>query len=293
MPKERYTDRELEILARAADALESVMEACAYRDLLYGKWSLLKDEVRQEEAARDKERAEMFVSPQRQLFNLARWNSRRGWGFTDDDLSDIAREIPAEPPPPEKGALQLKARVLEVGLPDGADGTSGHRRTFDELWSVVGEDQGARPFHLFGHWPSMRLELAPGLRHEPGLRWRTIDFGYGWGVIDPACRKLCGVAPRHLPPELERPHAGLLAAAAHFPLWLKRMDGRRVPYAWLAGYELPGVPHTLGTMRCRVVHHPRFTRDRADGAPMLYYGWDHVPSERESVPVYADTKTDP
>jgi len=224
---------------------------------------------------------------------LARWNARRGWGFTDDDLSDIAREIPPEPPAPEQGRLQLTARVLEVFLPDGTDGTPGLRRTFDELTAILAEEQGMRPFHLFGLWPQMTLGLAPGLRHSPGLRWRTIDFGYGWGKPAKECRKLCGIAPRHLEPGLERPHAGLLAAAAHFPLWLTRMDGKKVPYAWLPGYELSGFPHGLGPMRDRIVHHPRFTRESAEGPPMLYYGWDYVPAEDVSVPVYADAKTDP
>ncbi len=33
------------------------------------------------------------------------------------------------------------------------------------------------------------------------------------------------------------PHAGILAAAAHHPTWVKAMDGQTVPYVWAAGYE--------------------------------------------------------
>jgi hypothetical protein len=292
MPKERYTDRELEMLAKAAEALETVMDGCGYRDLLYGKWSLLTGDIRHEHALRDEERAAMFVSPQRQLFNLARWNARRGWGFTDDDLSDISREIPPEPPAPEKGRLQLTARVLEVYLSDGSEGMPGILRTFREFTSILADEQGMKPFHLFDLWPQMQVALSPGLRHVPGLRWRTIDFGHGWGVAEPDCRKLCGFTPFQLPPSLERPHAGLLAAAAHFPLWLKRMDGKSVPRIWLPGYEFVGVPHNLGPSRDRIVHHPRLTQCH-DGQGFLYYGWDRVPCEDMAVPVYADTKTDP
>src|SRR5689334_6631134 len=111
MPKERYSDRELALMAKAADALESVMKECDYRNLIHGKWYLLTDDIRQEHALRDKERAEMFVSPQRQLADLIRWNGRYGWGFSDDDLRDIEREIPPAPAPPAEGKLQLRARV--------------------------------------------------------------------------------------------------------------------------------------------------------------------------------------
>lgn len=290
MPKDRYTDRELSMFADAAKAMERVMEQCDYRNLLYGKWSLLVDEIRQEHALRDKERAEMFVSPKHQLENLARWNVRHRWGFSDEDLRALESAIPSPPPAPEKDALQFRARVLEIHLPDGRDGTPGLLRTFRAFAAILAEEQGMKPFHLFDLWPKMKLTLAPGLAHEPGLRWRTIDFSYGWGELGPHCGRHCGFALRHLPPTLERPHAGLLAAAAHFPLWLKRMDGKRVPYAWLPGYELADIPHGLPSMRDRIVHHPRFTRVHSDGASMLYYGWDYLPNAQDAFPVYDEPK---
>jgi hypothetical protein len=33
-------------------------------------------------------------------------------------------------------------------------------------------------------------------------------------------------------------HAELLAAAAHFPDWICAMDGKRVPYVWVCGYQV-------------------------------------------------------
>lgn len=288
MPDDRYDDRQLADMARAAAALERVMETCGYRDFLYGKWSVLTDDIRRERAARDAERAAMFVSPHAQLFGLARWNARRGWGFTDDDLNDVAREIPPAPP----AGAELVARVLEVRLPDGADGTPGVLRTFRELVAVLVEEQGMRPFHLFDLWPKMRVTLRPGNRHAAGLGWRTIDLGHGWKPPDgrPPCGAR-GCSPHGLAACGAFPDAGLLAAAAHFPLWLKRMDGVHVPYVWLAGYELADVPHNLGFGSMRIIHHPRLTRDGR--APFLYYGWDSVPYEDAAVPIYADTKTDP
>lgn len=303
MPNERYSDAQLRLMAEAAKALEPVMAECGYRDLLHGKWALLMDDIRQEHAMRDVERSKMFVPPRVQLFNLMRWNIMRGWGFSDDDVTEIAGDIPPDPPAPEVGKLQLTARVLEIALPDAPDGTPGHRRTFDELWSIVVAEQGGRPCHLFelatmfklkdgSKDAATTLELAPGTEHRPGLRWRTIDFGHGWPNPNPEGRSPCGISPRHLPREAERPHAGVLSAAAHFPLWLTRMDGLHVPFVWIAGYELKGVPHDLGKIGlARVVHHPRLVR--SDSRPFLYMGWDHSSFEDHAVPLYVESKTDP
>lgn len=288
MPKERFSDAELKVLARAADANKALMDAgLGYRDLFYGKWSLLTSDIERELLMRETERRTMFVSPAKQLENLAKWNAARGWGFSEDDIAHLGREIPAEPPPPEKGHLQLKARVLEINLPDVPDGTPGVRRTFDELWDIIVQEQGAWPCHLFGLSAAVRIELAAGATHRPGLRWRTIDLGYGWPEPDPSRRRFRGTPPRRLPPDAERPHAGILAAAAHFPLWLARMDGRLVPRVWLPGYDLPGAPHGLGPVSVRpLVQHPRIT---AKGErTFLYYGWDHMPFDDHAVPVYVD-----
>jgi hypothetical protein len=294
VPKERFSDAEMRLMKKAADAIKDVMDGgVGYRDLLYGKWALLTSDVEGELAARENERRTMFAAPTVQLANLVRWNAARGWGFSEDDISQLEREIPPEPPPPEDGKLQLKARVLEIRLPDGPDGVPGYRRTFDELWDVVVQEQGMRPFHLFGLGPNVRLALRPGAIHGAGLDWRIIDLGNGWPERDPNCVRMCGTSPRSLPPEAERPHAGVLAAAAHFPLWLARMDGAHVPYVWLPGYELPGMPHAIGSMRERVIHHPVLTRNGPEGKMFLYYHWDHVPFETYAVPIYADAPSAP
>lgn len=294
MKQRRFSDAQIARMLRAAAALRDVMDDpdAGYLDFLFGKWAVLTDDVRREHALRDAERAAMFVEPRVQLLNLMRWNAARGWGFTDDDIDDLAREIPPPPEAPADGKLQLKARVLEIGLPDGRDGAPGIRRTFDELMAILVAEQGFRPCHLFGLAPDVRLALAPGQTHRPGLGWRIIDLGHGWPEPDPNCARLCGTSPIKLPPGTERPHAGLLAAAAHFPLWIARMDGRIVPRVWLPGYELPGVPHALGHLGIRrLAHHPRLSHD--GNAPFLYYGWDHVPFDDHAVPIYAETKTDP
>lgn len=304
MSRDRYDDRQLAMMRRLAGTLVEVIRGCGWAHF-EGKLAYLKGELEGEEETRRREIATMFVPPRVQLCNLVRWNERRGWGFSDDDVTALEREIPPEPPA-APGRLRLRARVLEIHLPDGRDGTPGHRRTFDELWDIVVREHGARPCHLFGLAEAFgmkdgrgnplatSLALAPGMTHAPGLRWRTIDLGHGWPDPDPACHPFCGLAPARLPTGIERPHAGILAAAAHFPLWLRRMDGTKVPYVWLPGYELKDVPHDLGKLGpARVTHHPTLTRDRE--MPFLYMGWDLCPYRDYAVPIYADaeTKTDP
>lgn len=283
----RYSDAQIARMLRAAAALRDVMDDpdAGYLDFLFGKWAVLTDDVRRELETRARERAEMFVPPDAQLANFARWNRERGWGFTLEEFTAAAASVPAAPQAPETGATQLVARVLEIRLPD-ADGVPGHRRTFDELWDIAVRERGTRPCHLFGLGPAVRLELVSG-DHAPGIRWRTIDFGHGW-MKDARQARFRGTAPRSLPPGAERVDAGILAAAAHFPLWLRRMDGRHVPYVWLPGYDLPGMPHHLPMGRDRVIQHPCLTREGGEGRIFLYFHWDHVPFEDYAVPVYAD-----
>jgi hypothetical protein len=38
--------------------------------------------------------------------------------------------------------------------------------------------------------------------------------------------------------DLTPAHAEVLAAAAHFPQWIRAMDGKTIPYTWLSGYEV-------------------------------------------------------
>lgn len=300
MSRERYDDVRLATMRRLQEALEGAIASLGWPHF-EGKLAYVRGEIAHELEAREREIATMFPPPEAQLANLARWNVARGWGFAAEEVEALAGSVPPAPPAPPKGRAQLVARTLEIALPDGPDGAPGHLRTFRELWDIVVREQGARPCHLldlatiFGLHASgrpsvTRLVHAPGESHRPGLRWRTIDFGYGWPDPDPDCGKLCGLAPRRLPPGTRRPHAGLLAAAAHFPLWLARMDGVRVPYAWIPGYELEDVPHDLGRLGlARVIHHPRFSR--SDGRPFLYFGWDHAPFLDHAVPVYADAET--
>ena len=59
------------------------------------------------------------------------------------------------------------------------------------------------------------------------LRWEVIDMGANFNKRPPSKRSAA-----------TSPHAGILAAAALHPQWIKSMDGDKVPYVWLSGYEI-------------------------------------------------------
>ncbi|MGH3669365.1 MAG: hypothetical protein ACRDSH_01835, partial [Pseudonocardiaceae bacterium] len=74
------------------------------------------------------------------------------------------------------------------------------------------------------------VRLCEGLVHRPGIRRVTVDLAAHY------------IPGRHVRPSslrnVDSAHAEVLAAAAHFPRWIRAMDGKDVPYTWLAGYEL-------------------------------------------------------
>jgi len=99
------------------------------------------------------------------------------------------------------------------------------QRTFEELWLVAAIQQAKRC--RFGRLKSDagRLRLRSGITHRPGLRWEVISLGANLGEV-----------PADVPTDMVA-HAGVLAAAAHFPKWVQSMDGNAVPYVWMAGYQ--------------------------------------------------------
>jgi hypothetical protein len=68
------------------------------------------------------------------------------------------------------------------------------------------------------------VRLLDCLTHRPGVRRVTVDLGAHWTF------------GRYIRPIRVRgkdsAHAEVLAAAAHFPRWLRSMDGQSVPYTW-------------------------------------------------------------
>lgn len=174
----------------------------------------------------------MFVPLNEQMANLRRWNAERDWGLSPLELDaiDLTPREHADPLVVDLIAVYLD----DLAANDGEDNLDGVRRTSRELWTIAAAQQ---PTSWYWDWVRdrydprpMPLRLLPGIIHWPGVRRMTIDLGAHWAPGE------------HLrPSNLRGPdsaHAEILAAAAHFPEWIRAMDGVSVPYIWLSGYQV-------------------------------------------------------
>lgn len=168
----------------------------------------------------------MFVSLREQLDNIRVWNDERDWGLSAHDLdsADLTPSVEKKP---------FVVDLFAVYLGDN-DELNGVRRTCHELWTVAAEQQ-AHTWCWDWYWNKWKdrpkpVRLLDGIVHRPGVRRVTVDLA---AHFEPG---------RYLRPSTVRghnsAHAEVLAAAAHFPRWIRAMDGKTVPYAWLSGYEL-------------------------------------------------------
>ena len=166
---------------------------------------------------------DMFVSPEAQLANVRSWNISRSWGFTEEDFRAAEAVLEQQAWPSDRlTVLVLVPYLANVGI------------TFEELWVVAFEQQ---PNHW--RWEELKstpdnLRLLEDIEHKPGLRWEVIDLGANWDAKT-------GVRPMDVR-DASSAHAGVLASAAHFPKWVQAMDGTKVPFVWLPGYQatIPG-----------------------------------------------------
>jgi hypothetical protein len=168
----------------------------------------------------------IFASLPEQLGNVRRWNEERRWGFSANDLHSVDLT-------PRAGNDPLVVDLIAVYLGANAE-MSGVQRTCHELWTVAAQQQ---PHSWSWDWYVDRWEQRPkpvwlvdGLVHRPGIRRVTVDLGAHFKpgrYVRPST--LC--SPNSA-------HAEVLAAAAHFPRWIRAMDGQDVPYTWLSGYQV-------------------------------------------------------
>lgn len=174
--------------------------------------------------------AESLFSPlTHQRANLRRWNEQRDWGFTAEDFAALD-VTPADHRDP------FVVDLFAVYLPDEGE-LDAVRRTCHELWTLAAEQQPSSyswDEHIW-RWrrpgsPCKPVGLWDGLEHRPGLRRVTLDLAAHWVPG----RSYVGADVRGP----DSAHAEVLAAAAHFPYWVWAMDGVRVPYAYLAGYQV-------------------------------------------------------
>lgn len=164
-----------------------------------------------------------YVNPQQQRANVWRWNKERGWGLTETDFPAIPDGLLPRGP--------LEVPVLAVYLPDSGQ-TPGYLRTAAELWDIA---TGSQPDSRRGkdiQFFESHLRLLEGTEraHEPGIRWVMLDLGAHRDDKDAA-------APSDVR-DKDSAHAEVLAAAAHFPEWVRDMMSGAAPFVWLPGYRV-------------------------------------------------------
>jgi hypothetical protein len=166
----------------------------------------------------------LFTPIPAQIARIRKLNAERGWGFTDEDFTVVERSAPEWPDG------KLIAVTLVPYLPE-TNGMGGVERTFHEFWQV------AVSFQQTGHrWDEdcncpYRQRLHEGFEHpakdKPVLRWEVIDLGH-YRNRTPVEIMYTDIIPS----------AGVLIAAALHPEWVKAMDGDKIPYVWMPGYEV-------------------------------------------------------
>ncbi|MGH9129880.1 MAG: hypothetical protein ACRDY2_13205 [Acidimicrobiales bacterium] len=169
---------------------------------------------------------DLFVSLEEQASNVRRWNAERSWGLSERQLDAIDLT-------PQSHDDPLVVDLLAVYL-DDHDEMDAVRHTCRQLWQVAAARQPAA-WSWDWYWDTwlghpMPVRLAPGIEHRPGVRRVTVDLGAHW-------------RPGHhtRPCNVRGPdsaHAEVLAAAAHFPAWVRAMDGTSVPFVWVSGYQV-------------------------------------------------------
>ncbi|MDQ6726302.1 MAG: hypothetical protein M3066_09105 [Actinomycetota bacterium] len=166
--------------------------------------------------------APIFAPVAEQLANVRRWNDERGWSLLDWELEqvDLTEATHAAP---------LVVDVVAVELP--AKGPlNGVQRTCAELWDLAA---GRQPRSWC--WDERRrapkaVRLLDGVEHRPGVRRVTLDLAAHWD-------RRRGTRPIDVRYGASAA-AEILAAAAHFPHWVRAMDGEGIPFVCLAGYQV-------------------------------------------------------
>jgi hypothetical protein len=173
---------------------------------------------------------ELFAaSPGEQVRNVAEWSAARGWGF-ETEPSQLAVAAAAQPPTTVVGELTVNVLVPYLG---DAEGIVGVQRTFDELWTVVRKRLGRSWRSGYARSDQQDLALYHDT-HVPGLAWEQVDLSAHWRAGARRSPRAAREAAQHAGIKLA--HAGVLAAAAHFPGWVRAMDGSAIPFVEIAGY---------------------------------------------------------
>ncbi len=179
----------------------------------------------------------MFTPPEQQLATLRQWMAQRLQTWKDVPEAWFTNLDPA----PEWPDGRLQAVVLDLALPDlpeskDVEGNTipavpGCIRTVRDLWNIISTQH---PNHA--KWDQLLLDqehlfLLDGATYEPGLRWRILDLGANWDKVN-------GIVPATVRNPITSPNVDGFAVLAHHPRFVRRMDGVKVPYLWIPGFQV-------------------------------------------------------
>ncbi len=168
--------------------------------------------------------ASHFVSLAQQIVNIEKWNAERNWGFSPEQIARRCLEARTFDWPGD--SLQAIVLVPSLATP-GA--------TLKELLAV--SSVSTWPAHAVSTInDSNNVTLVEGIGFTPNtLEWRLVDLGahrrsegqklrYAWKdqlvTVDTAA------------------HAEVVAATAHFPLWVDAVRHKHVPQVVVPGYRI-------------------------------------------------------
>lgn len=216
----------------------------------------------------------LFLQPEKQIVRVRELNREFGWNISVDEFVAAEESIPKWP---ENKLVAVTLVPYLADVKDGKDNVmSGVERTFHELWEVAASQQHAKS--RWGDYDKAgpdKLRLLRGIEHpltssgHSNLRWEVIDLG---------CN--CNKKSMDIRNSEKSPHAGILASAMLHPQWIRTMDGDKVPYVWVPGYEVS----VSGGRPWQSVPSLRFYR--GDLRIELGYGWSGDFDSHWAVPSF-------
>lgn len=174
----------------------------------------------------------LFTKPEKQIERVREWNKEFGWGISDEAFAEAEKSVPAWPE--EKLVAVVLVPYLADKKAEDDTVTTGLERTFHELWMRAKAEQDAN-----WRWDGYDKAGSDRLRLHKGIEHPSTSSGHAmlrWEVIDLGCNR--NKKPMDVRSSKSSPNAGILAAAALHPQWVKSMDCDKVPYVWIPGYEV-------------------------------------------------------
>lgn len=157
----------------------------------------------------------LFATPDEQIAHLRERNKACGFAFTEAQFAEVEKAKPTAvfQDLQEVWVLAWYLDTLEA--------------TVEASWQWAGERSG-NPWK----WDALKFD-EKSLRHsgetsqDRSLRWVCLDIRANTSKPPNAIREGINSLPGIEPIQL----------AAYSPEWVKSMDGKKVPYVWLAGLE--------------------------------------------------------